>query len=264
MGRARIPTSSRARSATSTSSRNLSKLTSDDLIAKLKNIETWQFNDHTINVTRFEKAYTNLKGKDLVAGKAHDDLIVGHKVQSDKLIGAAGKDGLFGLGGDDVLRGGKGKDLLLGGDGDDKVKGGAGNDRLLGGNGKDVLNGGAGANRLTGGDGKDTFVFAHLAGHGFAGRHSGDNRPDTIVDFAKGDRIRLDGDVFTGLGGQGKLGEQYFQVGKHATGDHAAVVYNAVKGWLAYAPHGADGDLIKFAKIGKHLDHLDHGDFVIA
>ncbi len=245
-------------------SRDLSRITSDDLVAKLKNIEKWQFNDHTINVTRFDKAYTNLKGKDKVVGKGHDDLIVGHKVQADKLVGGSGHDGIFGLGGSDVLRGGKSKDLLLGGDGDDKIKGGGGNDRLLGGNGNDVLNGGAGANRLTGGDGKDTFVFAHLASHGFAGRHSGDNRPDTIVDFAKGDRIKLDGDVFTGLGGEGKLGAQYFQVGKHAKGDHAAVLYNAVKGWLAYAPHGADGDLIKFAKIGKHIDHLDQGDFVIA
>ncbi len=35
-----------------------------------------------------------------------------------------------------------------------------------------------------------TGAFSHLASHGFAGRHSGGNKPDTIVDFAKDDGMR--------------------------------------------------------------------------
>ena len=74
--------------------------------------------------------------------------------------------------------------MLYGQGGADAVNGGAGNDVLYGGTGDDVLNGGAGQDLLTGGAGNDTFVFSGVG-------DSTPAAPDTITDFAPGDRIDL-------------------------------------------------------------------------
>ncbi len=62
------------------------------------------------------------------------------------------------------------------------LSGAAGADTLSGGTGDDTLNGGAGIDRLTGATGADRFVFQR-----------GEAAGDTIVDFAIGDRIELQG-----------------------------------------------------------------------
>ncbi len=251
-------------------SRNLTKLVSDDLIAKLKNIEKWSFDDYTIKVNRFDKARTNLGGKHKVAGtKGNNDLIVGHKLGADNLIGRKGSDGLFGLGGDDVLRGGRDQDLLLGGDGDDKLNGNGGNDRLLGGDGNDILNGGRGSNRLDGGEGNDTYVFKHLAKPSRGIFHLADvpahNRLDTIVGYEKGERIVLDGDIFASrLGGSGKLDHKYFHVGRKASDPDHHLILNENKGVLLFDLNGdARGGVTVLAEF-KHGDLPHAGNIIVA
>jgi Ca2+-binding RTX toxin-like protein len=57
---------------------------------------------------------------------------------------SAGRDALFGLGGDDVLRGNERRDRLSGGSGDDTLVGGPRGDRLAGSDGHDYLDGQSG------------------------------------------------------------------------------------------------------------------------
>jgi Ca2+-binding RTX toxin-like protein len=76
---------------------------------------------------------------------------------------------------------------LVGGAGADVLNGGRSNDTLDGGAGDDILTPGSGIDRLWGGAGNDTFVF-----------RDGDLRDflpfaPRILDFAAGDRIRLEG-----------------------------------------------------------------------
>ena len=83
--------------------------------------------------------------------------------------------------GADRLGGGEGRDLLLGFGGDDRLAGLAGDDQLDGGDGRDRLDGGAGDDVLEGGKGSDLFVFTLESGE------------DRVVDFERGDRIRIEG-----------------------------------------------------------------------
>ena len=76
---------------------------------------------------------------------------------NDDISGAGGNDTLDGGDGNDLLDGGDGDDSLIGGGGDDTLNGGAGNDHLDGGAGNDVLNGNAGDDTLIGGTGDDTL-----------------------------------------------------------------------------------------------------------
>lgn len=88
-------------------------------------------------------------------------------------------EGILGTYYDDVLTGDDAANLLIGDPGDDKIAGGGG---------ADVIEGGPGSDILTGGSGDDIF-----------GGGSNSLNGDTIVDFARGDRIVLS-DAWTPLG----------------------------------------------------------------
>ncbi len=177
---------------------------------------------------------------------------------NDVLAGGDLADRMGGYGGDDILKGGADNDYLRGMPGNDIAKGGAGDDVLIGGRGKDDLRGGAdndwldggkAKNILTGGEGEDTFVFKAL------------DRPNTVTDFAAGDRIALG---FRHLGPNGPLDPGYFHVGAQAETHEQRVLYNDQTGWLAYASHGsATEHPEKFARIGAHLDQFDASDIAV-
>ncbi len=190
-------------------------------------------------------------GGDLIKGKGGKDNLSGLD-GDDTIKGGNGGDSLHGNAGNDSVLGQRGRDAIKGGDGDDVLKGGRGGDTLKGGAGQDMLNGGRGSNKLTGGDGDDTFVFAKLA------------KPDKVTDFATGDLIGLAKNAFSGIGPKGVLEDKYFHLGGHAETTDQHILYDAKSGWLLYAKHGSDtADPIAFARIGKHLDHLDHHDFLV-
>jgi Ca2+-binding RTX toxin-like protein len=80
----------------------------------------------------------------------------------DKLLGGAGPDTFYGLGGDDLLWGDAhpgtaAPDYLDGGEGDDTLYGGGGDDVVLGGPGNDYVQGDGGNDTVYGGDGNDTL-----------------------------------------------------------------------------------------------------------
>jgi Ca2+-binding RTX toxin-like protein len=77
---------------------------------------------------------------------------------NDTIIGGFGKQKLYGLGGDDVLRAGVDNDTVYGGAGDDRAWGDTGNDVLIGEADDDSLWGGAGDDTSYGGAGDDTIV----------------------------------------------------------------------------------------------------------
>lgn len=93
----------------------------------------------------------------------------------------AGKDRLFGFGGDDTLDGLSANDLL---------SGGAGDDILRGGDGRDTLQGGQGTDRMSGGQGADRFVFGPDSTLAAV--------PDHITDFRSGVDV-IDLTAFGGL-----------------------------------------------------------------
>jgi len=108
---------------------------------------------------------------------------------------------------------------------------------LDGGAGDDSLSGGVGADRLTGGAGADDFVFNSAL--------SSTNR-DTITDFnfAQGDRIELDNDVFAALGAPGDLSASAIRAGAGVItagdgDDH--IIFNTTTGALYYDADGAGG-----------------------
>ena len=124
-----------------------------------------------------------------------------------------------------------------------ELEGGAGNDRLDGGQGSD---------KLTGGEGNDTFVFAHP------------DKKDKVTDFAEGDIIALEKSAFKGLGPLGTLEADRFRVGDEAKTQKQKILYDEDSGWLLYAKHGSEtADPVRFAKIGKNLDHFDNGDIIV-
>ncbi|MCB1486878.1 MAG: autotransporter-associated beta strand repeat-containing protein, partial [Bauldia sp.] len=183
-----------------------------------------------------------LGGKDTLSGLEGDDTILGGKAN----------DTLHGDEGDDTINGGKGKDKAFGGDGDDAIAGGGGNDRLKGDAGADTLDGGPGKDKLTGGADDDTFVFANP------------NRPDKVTDMSDGDMIALKKSAFPGIGPKGTLDADAFHVGFTASSPAQKIVYNQHSGWLEWYRHGSHTtDPVAFAKIGKHLDFLDHADFIV-
>ncbi len=99
-----------------------------------------------------------------------------------------GEDALFGNGKANIIKGRDGDDYLDGRRGKDKLYGEGDDDTLKGGGGVDLLDGGADDDILTGGAGRDTFVYTDGA--------------DRITDFkggAKGDKLRLDDDLWGGL-----------------------------------------------------------------
>lgn len=144
------------------------------------------------------------------------------------------------------LTGNIGNNTLKGFDGDDIIKGLDGNDVIYGGNGVDALLGGAGL---------DTFVFNVTV--------DAANR-DTISDFNPvQDTLRLDHLFFTGIGPNGVLGADAFQINGVAADADVRIIYNSGNGKLFF---DADGDgagaAIWFATLSPGLA-LTNADFVV-
>lgn len=119
----------------------------------------------------------------------------------DNLVGTSLNDAINGGGGNDIIDGGDGADALTGGAGGDRIDGGAGADAIYGlggadtldgGGNNDILIGGGGQDTLTGGLGQDRFVFNAMTDYGVP-TDSTLAAPDTITDFAPGDKIDLSG-----------------------------------------------------------------------
>ena len=144
---------------------------------------------------------------------------------ANKITGNSGNNVLSGLDGNDILDGGAGNDTLDGGNG---------NDTLVGGLGNDVLMGGSGADTMTGGSGNDTFVFKALSDSTVAA-------PDTITDYAKGDKLDLSAiDANTKV-----AGDQAFTMVGSFTGHagEASLKYNTATGYTTLSVD-VDGDKV--------------------
>lgn len=107
--------------------------------------------------TQFNDRFVGGNGRNVVFALAGNDIVRGG-VGNDRLFGQAGDDVLFGERGNDNLNGGVGDDRLVGGSGNDTIRGGGGNDRLVGQDGDDIIAGGAGNDSLTGGIGDDRML----------------------------------------------------------------------------------------------------------
>ena len=135
--------------------------------------------------------------------------------------------------------------------------GNAGQNQITGNEGDNVLAGLAGADTLTGGAGNDRFLFSTAPSLANA---------DTITDFASGDHIVVDNDVFTGLP-VGALNDAAFAhgPGMTAAGDPTdRFVYNETTGDLYYDAGGTAGAA---AVLLAHLDGapaLTAADFLVA
>ncbi len=141
-----------------------------------------------------------------------------------------------------------------GGDGNNSLVGNKWANRLAGGDGDDMLDGGKGADRLDGGPGDDIFRFTASPGSG----------PDTMDDFAAGDRIKLDRGAFARLGHHGELAAGKFWVGSAAHDRSDRIVYDGDKGLLIYDQNGSRaGKAHVFAVLDPHLA-IDHHDIIVA
>lgn len=109
-------------------------------------------------LTPYPNGLFALGGNDLIVGGSDADRISGDG-GNDRLLGGINSDTLLGGSGNDLLLGGSGNDILLGDSGNDTLQGGKGGDSLNGDSGSDVLIGNAGKDTLTGGLGADTFVL---------------------------------------------------------------------------------------------------------
>lgn len=87
-----------------------------------------------------------------------ESIVVRGNSLGNLMDGAAGRDRLLGLVGNDTIRGHDGADTLLGGMGNDSVYGGEGADSLFGGDGNDLLGGELNRDVLFGGAGDDTLI----------------------------------------------------------------------------------------------------------
>lgn len=172
------------------------------------------------------------------------------------------------LRGNDTINGSGYADTLVGYAGNDLLIGNAGADRLYGYAGNDTLSGGAGNDTLVGSTGNDSFLFNTTP-------NSTTNK-DTIADFGttattNDDRILLDGDIFTALGGANVttntlLNSNMFYVGAAAHDSSDRIIYNKTSGALIYDSNGnAAGGAVQIALIGTSTSHptLVAGDFFI-
>ncbi|MFM2121053.1 MAG: hypothetical protein RL722_2521, partial [Pseudomonadota bacterium] len=115
---------------------------------------------------------------------------------------------------------------------------------LRGGTGADTLVGGLGNDTLLGGADADRFVFDVAL--------NATTNVDRIGDFAAGDLISLDNDVFTALGAAGALSITKLYMGAGVTGNFAGggIYYNTTTGDLYYDPDGAGSPAsTKFANL---------------
>jgi Ca2+-binding RTX toxin-like protein len=161
---------------------------------------------------------------------------VGNELDNTMSVSYGGR--LEGRGGNDTLIGSHRADTLLGGDGDDFLSAfvaDSWNDSLDGGAGNDTLAGGTAADTVTGGAGADHFVLARSDSEEFS---------PIITDFASGtDKLRLDGNVFAGVGATGNYaaGDGRFHAAAGASAAHDAddrLIYNTTTGDLYYDPDG--------------------------
>jgi cysteinyl-tRNA synthetase len=176
-----------------------------------------------------------------------DTLVTTKKDRSYVLYGGNGDDELVGYNKGDDLYGGSEADNLYGYGGNDYLDGGAGRDFLGGFKGNDVLSGGGG---------NDEFFFDT--------KLNAKKNVDKILDFAPGgDQMRLDNDVFHGLGKPGRsLKEKKFEIGSEATSSDTRILYHKSKGIVYHTPHGDDGGKTQFVKVIKGIG-LDHDDFFV-
>ena len=78
--------------------------------------------------------------------------------ENDAINGAATRDVIYALAGDDRVRANDGADVVFGGAGIDNISGGPRNDVLYGNIGNDIMTGGSGNDDLNGGGGNDTLT----------------------------------------------------------------------------------------------------------
>ena len=153
------------------------------------------------------------------------NLTLGANLENLTLIGAATNGGGNGL--DNVLTGNANANLLSGAAGNDTLAGGAANDTLVG------------------GAGNDSFLFDTAL--------NGTTNVDVITDFAAGDRLLLDNDIFTTLTGVGDLSGAEFYRGAGLTGSTediqgTGLYYDTTTGSLYYDADGFGGVAgVKFA-----------------
>ncbi len=140
---------------------------------------------------------------------------------------------------------------LTGNSGANRLQGLAGNDTIAGGGGADSIYGGAGNDRLTGDAGNDWFYFDSAL--------NASTNKDTIVDFASGDKIVLDNDVFTAIGAAGGLASSKFLIsGSRVQDGDDYLIYNQSTGALSYDRDGSGTTYaaVQFAVIGTHADFV--------
>ncbi|UIN23898.1 hypothetical protein LAZ82_12385 [Herbaspirillum frisingense] len=104
-------------------------------------------------------AYSNLASRLTQTGTAENENWTGFFDQSNRMVGLAGNDLLYGGQLADTIDGGDGNDGLSGNGGNDTLIGGNGYDSLRGGNGNDTLIGGKDSDYLSGDAGNDVYVF---------------------------------------------------------------------------------------------------------
>jgi Ca2+-binding RTX toxin-like protein len=210
--------------------------------------------------------------------------------EANDITGGAGNNTLDGKAGIDILRGGLGNDAYYVQESRDRVVEGAGagtdtvhasasyvlsdnveNLVLIGGdpirgtgnalanaltgNGSNnLLDGGAGNDILQGLGGNDGFLFSTELSTG---------NVDHIVDFAAGDRIRLDQDIFSELS-LGGLGASAFKdIASGAVDADDRIIYDSNSGNLWYDTNGsAGGERTQFAVLDNHAS-LTRADFLI-
>lgn len=140
-------------------------------------------------------------------------------------------------GGNDKVFGKNGADVLIGGAGNDSIDGGSGNDTIYGGLGKDTL---------IGGSGSDRFVFDTALGS---------TNVDVIKSFSKtSDKIWLESDIFTALGGSVDNGEFRRNTSGNAQDANDFIIYESDTGKLFYdADANGAGAKVQIATLDKNL-----------
>jgi Ca2+-binding RTX toxin-like protein len=159
--------------------------------------------------------------------------------------GGSGSDTLISI---EHLTGSNFADTLTGDLNANVLRGGTGADTLVGGLGNDTLLGGADADR---------FVFDAAL--------NATTNVDRIGDFAAGDLISLDNDVFTALGAAGALAAGRFTAGAGVVGNSGTggIFYDTSTGNLYYDPDGAGAlAATKFASV-LGVPALNIGSFVV-
>jgi hypothetical protein len=114
-------------------------------------------------LTPYPNGLFALGGNDLIIGSSDAEKISGDD-NNDRLLGGGGADTLLGGTGNDFLSGGQGNDFLSGETGNNTLQGGRGDDLLIGNQGNNILIGDLGKDTLIGGDGEDIFVLRTDAG----------------------------------------------------------------------------------------------------